>query len=387
MSAARIVVVSYLAHDPFAPRGIRTRALVRELERERSVELIAGPPPPLPAADAGTPLLHRLTPVAARRWAGRLPDAAFVDRLEPWSRARFRAWEPQADGALLIGYPFSPLSYAAARLAARSIPFAVDVGDPWALTAAQPIVSGIGLSRARRAERALWSRAAAAVVTTEVQRDRLQELFPALPLLVQPNGLDAVDVPASSAAPARRDDGRLALAHFGSVYGARIDIRPFLARLGSSGAWREVDLALFGSGGWSRHGLPPNVRLRHETPLPWDEAVVRAREFDAALVIGNVDPAQLPSKAVSYLTLPIPRIAVTLDRPRDATAEYARARPGWLVVSADATEAAEAVRRHVERRWSPEELAPPAGESWDVVAAHVVRFVDEMGWNRSSTLR
>ncbi len=384
MSAARIVVVSYLAHDPFSPRGIRTRALVRELERQRLVELIAAPAPS-PATD-GTPLLHRLTPLAARRWAGRLPDTVLIDRLEAWSRARFRTWEPQADGALLIGYPFSPLSYAASRLAACGIPFAVDVGDPWALTAAQPIVSGLGLARARRAERALWSRAAAAIVTTEVQRDRLQKLFPALPVLVQPNGLDAVDA-APLAAPAPRGDGRLALAHFGSVYGARIDIRPFLTRLASSGAWREVDLALFGSGGWSRHGLPDNVRLRHEILVPWNEAVVRAREFDAALVIGNIDEGQLPSKAVSYLTLPIPRIAVTLDRQRDATAEYARSRPGWLVVSADATDAARDVRRHVERRWRPEELAPPADESWDVVAARVVRFVDEAAWNRSSTLR
>ena len=34
----RLVVVSYLAHAPFSPRGARTRALLSELRRQWTVE-------------------------------------------------------------------------------------------------------------------------------------------------------------------------------------------------------------------------------------------------------------------------------------------------------------------------------------------------------------
>jgi hypothetical protein len=378
----RLVVVSYLAHAPLSPRGVRTRALVERLSRDWEVELVAGPAPGASPRAGGAASAADGRPLA-RRALAHAHSRLLLDRYEPWARRRLRGWRPRAAAAVLVGFPFSPPALAARALTADGIPYVVDVGDPWALTARRPLVGGPALRRARRAERRLWAGAAGAVVTTRVQARALQGLFPALPVLVRPNGLDPAD--ADGAGPRLLDaavpgaaagaPGVLRLAHFGDLSSARLDVGPVLERLAARGPWRAVELHQHGSDWTGELRRLRGVAVAFHEPRPWREVVALAGRYDLALVVGNRDPSQLPSKAIAYLQLPVPRLAVVERIPGDALAEYVAGRAGWATLPAAAEDPAALVERHVRRRWTPAELAAPEAESWEHVGDAVARFV------------
>jgi hypothetical protein len=306
-------------------------------------------------------------------------SSLLLDKYELWSRRRFRSWRPAAEGALLIGFPFSPLVYAARRLAAAEIPYVVDIGDPWVLTIAggRPATQNLGRMRARRAERALWAGASGAIVTTEQQASALRALFPDLPTFVRPNGFsvaDADDIPAEVESVSSTAS-RLRLGHFGDLFAARLDIGPFLQRLARSALWEEVELHQFGQDWTGALEAQSDVRVVFHPRRPWSEVTRVAAKYDLALVVGNLDPTTLPSKAISYLQLPIPRLAVVADDEGDALAMYAAGKPGWLVLRSDEPDAAQRINTHVERDWKLAELAPPETESWNNVSQEVVAFV------------
>ena len=94
-------------------------------------------------------------------------------------------------------------------------------------------------------------------------------------------------------------------------------------------------------------------------------------------MLGNRRGYLLPSKAVQYLTLPIPRLAVTGGEPDDALADYAEAHRGWMVVAAGEPEVGQRIWEHLERDWSAAELAPPPAESWASVAVQVAAFIED----------
>jgi hypothetical protein len=100
-----------------------------------------------------------------------------------------------------------------------------------------------------------------------------------------------------------------------------------------------------------------------------------AAELDIALVVGNKDARQLPSKAIEYLTLPVPRLALTGGLAADALAEYVDGKPGWLMLRVDDPDAATHIWEHVRQSWTAEELAPPVDESWACVAEELASFV------------
>jgi glycosyltransferase involved in cell wall biosynthesis len=367
----RMAVVSWNAAQPFSPRGERTRALAEALRAHWDVELIGGPPRgPGSRPRAGAAAL-------LRRRARAVADLVLLDKHEPWSRARFRRWPADVDGALLIGYPFSPVSEAARALRAAGVPYVVDAGDPWVLTGPGPN-RFVGRWRSLRAERRLWAGAAGAIVTTREQARVLSSLFPALPLLVRPNGYEPVG-PATAPVDAPLRDGRLRLVHFGNLYAARLDVRGFLEQLRATGPWAEISLTLYGQDWTGILRRPPSgVTVRLEDPLPWPAAVRTAREFDLALAVGNVNPAQLPSKAVQYLALPIPRLALVESLAHSAAlGEYVSDKPGWLVVGLDTPDPGTAVAQHLSRTWTAAALHPPASEAWPVVAGEIAGFVEK----------
>ena len=370
-----VVVVSYLANAPFAPRGIRTRELLKALQRERSVELIAGP---IENSLSGVaPAADRTLVRKALHFAH---SSVLLDKFEFWSWRRFRSWQPSAAGALLIGFPFSPLVYAARRLRAAGIPYVVDVGDPWVLTAPEGRAASrnLGLRRARSAEHRLWSGASGAIVTTEGQALGLRRLFPKLPVLIRPNGFGSVRSQPSSGGvgtPSSADGSVLRLAHFGHIYVARLEIERFLALLARHGAWSRIEFHQYGADWTGRLKAQDAVTVIFHEPQPWSEIVDSAVNFDLAVVIGNHDARTLPSKAVEYLQLPIPRLAVVEDERHDALAQYVADKPGWIVLRLDETSSAEAIRNHLRQPWSEVDLAAPEEEQWDRVAAELVRFV------------
>lgn len=368
----RLAVISMLAHHPFTPRGERTRQLVARLEQDWEVELVAPQRPSQRQGAAPPPRGHpRL-----RRLAINTLDALWLDRYEPWSVRHLSRWEPHVDAALMISYPFSASVYTARKLARKSIPYVVDAGDPWVLTAHQCASTHLALRRARRAERQLWRGAAGGVLTTGAQAAALKRLFPELPVLVRPNGYPPLPVDAAS----RRNgasEGVLRLAHFGMLSTARLDLRPLLEALAGSGLWRSIVFAQFGDDYvGALDSVPEGVAVERHPSYPWAEVVERADNYDLAVVVGNVNPRQLPSKAVQYLTLRVPRLALTDGSGEDALAGYVRDMPGWLALAPGDREAARRVHEHLAHGWTQEELRPPPSEGWPGVADTVAGFLE-----------
>lgn len=363
-------VVSYFAHSPFEPRGLRTRAIVDALTGSWSIELVAGPEPGPNEPDVS--LRERIR----RHAAYRLGQSVALDSVEGWSRWHLGRWSPALDAAVLIGYPYSPVAVAAGRLEALEVPYVVDSSDPWALTTTDAGGGRLSARRARAAEGRLWRGAAGAIVTTEAQAEALRRLFPDLPTLVRPNGY--TPVPCVDP-PARREDGStLRIAHFGNLYSPRVDVAPFFRGLVASGRWSRIELEQFG-GDWNQtlQRLPEEVAVSVHPRLPWAQVVVESTRCDLALVVGNVGALQLPSKVIEYLTLPIPRLALLDDPARDPITDYVAAKPGWLLLAASETRAADRVFAHVGRGWAADELRAPPGESWPVVGAELAAFVEE----------
>jgi hypothetical protein len=357
-----LAIVAFAADQSMSPRGERALAVTEAAQRVADTELI-GPP-------RGAGVRHRV------RQLTRIASPVMLDCWEPeacWVLHRRRR---RPDGALLVGFPFSAVYWAARWLAREGVKYVVDLGDPWALTVPEGGRPMMGGARASRCERFVWRHASAAVLTTGVQAGALQELFPALPIIVRPNGYRPAPLPAPR--PRSRSGRTLRLIHYGNLYAPRLDIVPLISRLARCGRWESVVFTQQGED-WTGalRRLPRNVRVKVGRPRPWDEVVATASEHDLAVVVGNHNPAQLPSKAVQYLTLPIPRLAVVGGKPSDALCSYVRGKPGWLSLAWNAGDdvAGQAVESHVGRDWSAEQLAPPPGESWDAVAAMLVDVV------------
>lgn len=385
----RLILVSHEGTAGPSPRGTRTRALVDGLEADWELELIAGRHRQAKATSSGEGSSEASGAAARKHLRAALRGlygTILIDKYEPWSKARFAGWRPHADLALLIGYPFSPVVEAARRLARRGIPYIVDMGDPWILTGSESTTGNrpraLGLARSRFIERKLWASASGAIVTSERQADALRQCFPHQRIMVRPNGY--TPIPAESpriAAPARLRPahGALRLAHFGSVYRPRVDVRPALERLATSGLWECMSFHQYGEI-WDLRTpsafLPDSVELHHREQRPWHEILEASTGFDLAVVIGNRSGVTLPSKVIQYLTLPIPRLALVNDAATDETAAYLRDKPSWLVVSIDDPDIAEKVAQHVDRRWEPGELDPPESESWPRVTQEISTFLE-----------
>ena len=370
----RLAVVSYLAHDLMTPRGPRTRAVIEALCADWRIELRCS------SARHASPS-HRAATRTARNMIARARKRVMLDNQELWSHANLGAWEPDVAGALLIGWPISPLVYASARLSARGIPYVLDVGDPWMLTHPAPDLQRPVASRAIRAERRLWASASGAVVTTTAQAKKLLTLYPALPILVRPNGYEVVrSIPLGEDSEDRHPRARetLNLVHFGTLSGARLDPTVPLTRLVNSGRWREVRFAQYGSD-WNRAlESAPGVLVTRHNPVPWEEAVAAARNYDAAIAFGYPDSDQMPSKAVQYLSLPIPRVAIVSGAADDPMARYLADKPGWLCSAIDDPRLAETLGDHLSRSWYAEQLAPPPSEAWPSVANEIAAFVNRV---------
>jgi hypothetical protein len=362
----RVLVVSYYAANPFTPRGARTAAVASALVPHANVHVIAAPRQPT-RRTLHERVRDRALSKAGSRW--------LIDPVEPWAWRAFARYQPDADVGLLVGYPFSPLVAAARALRCHGVPYVVDMSDPWSRTRPDGRPPTVRERRSARLERLLWQGAAAGIVTTASQARDALDFAPGLPVLVRPNGYSRVpDVPP----PLRRHDrAELRLGHFGHLYGARGDMRGFMRRLAESGLWRRVVLRQYGDDTrGDLRALAQWVAIEQRDPAPWPEVVRSAApDLDAAIVVGWNDVRQLPSKAIEYLTLPVPRIALTNGPRADALAQYVDGKPGWLIAAFQEPAPAPRVLEHVDRDWTADELGPPPGEAWGVVADEIAGFV------------
>lgn len=371
----RLAVVSGYAARQLTPRGQRTKWLLECLGRDWDTELFALPPQP----SSGGPASPGSGRAPLRRAAGDAVRTLLLDKWEPWSVRRLGCWRPRVDAALLIAYPWSPVAYAARRLRHAGVPYVVDAGDPWVLTSPGTDTRFLAKARSRRAEREIYAGAAGAVLTTRQQAEKIAELSPGLPILVRPNGYDPLPEGSWSGANTRpeRDSNRLRLVHYGMLSFVRVDVAALLQRLVASGRWHSISFTQYGddhAGMLSR--APASVEIELRPPQPWEEVLAGAHRYDLAVVVGNWLTGQLPSKAVQYMTLPIPRLGLSERAGDDALAEYVEGKPGWLGLARDDPEAAQRVWEHVEREWGAEELAPPAEEAWPQVADRIGGFVE-----------
>jgi hypothetical protein len=380
----RAIVVSFaeFAGDlPFSPRIQRTTHLVASLERQFDLQVERVPGQPGQAA-------HQTKESVPRALARKALAPLVPEPVEVPARLALRGWKPSGRGALLIGWPYSPLSVAASHLVAAGIPYVVDVGDPWVLTEPAPArrLRRLSLRRAKAAETFLWRHAAAGVVTTETQAAGLRALFPGLEVLVRPNGYATVDEAEVGNPPAEAGD-ELRLVHFGSINSARASIGRWLSTLRGAAGIRAVRFANYGP--VERPELlstgDPAVVVETHSAVDWARACQIARTFHAGVVIGNANPAQLPSKAIQYLTLPVPRIALTPSSGRGELAAFAARSPGFIAVGLDSPDEIPSLLTHLRRAWPAEELSPPAGDSWAEVAQEVARFAIE-SWDRARPL-
>src|SRR4029077_956748 len=223
-----LAVVSGYALKPLTPRGQRSQWLLKAFERGWDAELIA-----LPAESPAGNSAPGSGRAPWRRAAGNAVRTTLLDKWEPWSLQRLGRWQPQVDAGLLIAYPWSPVAYAARRLRRAGVPYVVDAGDPWVLTSPGTDTRLLAKYRCRHAERTIWSGAAGAIVTTRQQADVISGFFPALPILVRPNGYEPVDAPtgASPGEVSARDPERLRLVHYGMLSFVRVDVSEMLERL------------------------------------------------------------------------------------------------------------------------------------------------------------
>jgi Glycosyl transferase 4-like domain len=370
----RLTIVSGYGRRPLTPRGRRTQQVREALSRDWDVELVALPAEASTASPPGDVAKSIGLQARLRRWAVAAALGILLDRREPWSARRFLRWRPDCDAALLIATPWSPAVYAARRLRRARIPYVIDCGDPWALTATHDL-NPFWAFRARRAERAAWRHAAGAVVTTDGQSARLRAAVPSLPVLVRPNGYDLV--PSATTKPRRDDPKRLRLVHFGLLNPRRVKVAPLLGRLLESGLWQTIEFTQFGEDYEATlDAVSDEVEVKRLPMRPWSEVLELAGDYDAAVVVGNPLSHLMPSKAVQYLTLPIPRIALTNSEPDDALRHFVDGRPAWIVLSEDQADAPERVRELVGRDWSAADLRAPESEAWPQVARQIADFIE-----------
>ncbi len=235
--------------------------------------------------------------------------------------------------------------------------------------------------RAEAAETFLWRHAAGGVVTTETQANSLHALLPDLKLLVRPNGYFTAAEPKVDGEPASAEASELRLVQFGSVNSARLPIGDWLSRLRTAAGLTRVRFANYGHVDRPEllRSRDPAVVVETHAPVDWGRACQIARAFDAALVVANRNPAQLPSKAVQYLTLPIQRIALTASSDRGELGAFASQRPAFIAVGVDSPEDIPRLMGHLRREWSDEELRPPAADSWPQVGRQVVGSQSSVG--------
>jgi hypothetical protein len=168
----------------------------------------------------------------------------------------------------------------------------------------------------------------------------------------------------------------------------KISIGGWLARVRRTAGLPRVRFANYGS--VDRPDLlqsdDPAVVVEIHEPVEWARACEIARGFDAAVVTANDHPAQLPSKSIQYLTLPVPRVGVTASSDPGELGAFAAQRPGFISVDVESQEDVSRLISHLRRPWSDDELAPPADDSWAAVARQVLGFTIA-AWDRQRGLK
>ena len=241
------IVVSFAGGNPDSPRAQRTARVAQALEDDfglprRACAQRRSREQTVLTSRSSTPHRH----LARRASAGHCCSRRVRAR-----GPRKAAWlEAVRSRRALDRLALPPICLAAVRLVAAGVPYAVDVGDPWVVTANPGDwgrVWGRFRGRARAAETFLWENAAAGVVTAATQASRLRSLLPDLNLLCRPNGYEAAETGAGGTGIRRApsDDLRTRFSS-GRVYEVRLPIGPWLSRLRQAAGCKTLLFSNYG---------------------------------------------------------------------------------------------------------------------------------------------
>jgi hypothetical protein len=238
----------------------------------------------------------------------------------PAARATGRAiseWGP--DVVVSTGPPHSVHLAAALGIGGKSIPWIVDLRDPWE-TPSESYDAGWKHALLQRLEARVFQRARLLVTTTPELRDALRDHFPGVPLAWLPNGVDIRELPARP----DKSTGGLSITHLGSVYYNRdpgpvvrafatfLDSHPDAARAGSVLRFVGIVEPQF------RHGLEGAAaemgvadRVEMAGPKPREQALRVLAGSSMALVLAQGQGTMVPAKIYEAIGMGLPTLVVT----------------------------------------------------------------------------
>ena len=292
----------------------------------------------------------------------RRPDR---DPLDPWARELERqlAAAPAAelpDLILAIAYPLGAIG-AGARLSRRlGIPLVVDLGDPWPAR---------GAAEATDRRRSLAAADALITTTPELAAELGQLLRPGVPTLLAPAGGEL----------RRRGTGRGPAApplfvHLGVINPGRVEPGPAFAELARRHRSGEIE---FRSHTGGLHPALHELGHPHLEPLPHAEAIDLLAEASAALVLGNRNRAQLPSKAFEIACTETWALCVS-EIADDPTAAVLAAGGHGVVTANDPASIAAAVERILARERRGERPEPDPAQTWERRCEEIAALLAEL---------
>jgi len=420
--ARRLLVISYHFGVEGSVGGLRWGGLAKYLSRLGwAVAVVTGAPAPGRQLAAGVQVMHcprlptsyhtlrqlrrrlfRRSPEWSRDGAGaaRPPGPlsrelvallTFPDEGRGWilraawhTRRLVRRFRPQV--VVSSGPPHSAHLVARMALVGTSVPWWLDLRDPWAgpLPKIWQSVPHIGSTIARVVspvlERRAFRAAGGVIANTHQLAAELAERYPDVPVACVPNGVDPECLPP----PAGQRYPGLGVAHAGTLYAGR-DLGPVLRALGTF-LQRHPEAAQAGSklrlaGGADPHharafyqalaasGMEPYVEVLG--PLPRAQALEVVSRSRLALVLAQQQELQIPAKLYESVAMGVPTLVVA---PPDSATAAEGCRIGAVVRDSDDVEGIAGV---FEQSWRNGSRTPPPPLG-SITYPAIARLVDQL---------
>lgn len=353
MSPRILIVSAGLLHGGHDPRTIRARRLIDGLGRRGfeidllSLWLGTEPPPAVPG-------VRRVHAVAAPiDWEGDSDrEPVNAEGLGEWverAHAAITSLPPQERPELVyaIGVPVSALAAGAAVADELTLPLILDLGDPWPAPSAA--------AREHRG-RVLGSGAALITTTPELAAQLRPLLAAGATTLLAPGGGEIRQrVPRPAGAPPL-------FVHLGAINAGRVDPTPAFSALAALHRSGRIEFRSH-SNGW--HPDLDQLPHPHLPMLPHAAALDLLTEATAALVLGNDNHEQLPSKVFEIACTETWALCIS-ELEGDAAVEVLR-ETGHAVTAEANDEAAvtAAIERILEHEARGERPAQAPRYSWD----------------------
>lgn len=380
MTESTTLIAPFLAPAVIGPRAVRSRRIAAALaangqpihavviagghpvEGRTAVPVLASAPGP-PVGTMGEPgmNLRQRTRAAAADRARRvmpLPDAHMR-----WAAAVLRdpaLRRPPSPRTTIyaVAAPFSSLIVGAVLARRWGVPLIGDLGDPWLPRSA---------AEARLAA-FVMRRLSALIVTNERTADACRaRVAPETEIVVAPNGADELRRTATAAA-----EPPLFL-QLGTLSNVRIDHGNTFRALAELDREGLIRFRSYGEA-WVR--LAPEVAGHHRGVVPQEEARALLQSATAAVVVGNRNPLQIPSKVYEVARSQAWGLCVS-ELEREPGAEVLRASGHGVVRGNDPAVIRGGALEILGRERRGDRPRPTTGYSWERTLEPIVALVEQ----------